>query len=74
MKSIVVEVEASDGTVGISAGQGGEPACYMIEKHFKRFLIGQDPRQLNQFWDQMYRASLYYGVKGVPLWAISLLT
>jgi len=71
MKSIVVEVEASDGTVGISAGQGGVPACYMIEKHFKRFLIGQDVHKLNQFWDQMYRASRYYGGKGIPLWAIS---
>ena len=71
MNSIVVEVEASDGTVGISAGQGGAPACYMIEKHFKRFLVGQDPRKLNQFWDQMYRSSRYYGGKGVPLWAIS---
>ena len=59
MNSIVVEVEASDGTVGISAGQGGAPACYMIEKHFKRFLVGQDPRKLNQFWDQMFRASRY---------------
>ena len=71
MKSIVVEVEASDGTVGISAGQGGVPACYIIEKHFKRFLIGQDVHKLNQFWDQMYRASRYYGGKGIPLWAIS---
>lgn len=71
MNSIVVEVEASDGTVGISAGQGGAPACYMIEMHFKRFLVGQDPRKLNQFWDQMFRASRYYGGKGVPLWAIS---
>ena len=71
MNSIVVEVEASDGTVGISAGQGGAPACYMIEKHFKRFIVGQDPRKLNQFWDQMFRSSRYYGGKGVPLWAIS---
>ena len=48
MNSIVVEVEASNGTVGISAGQGGDPACYMIEKHFKRFLVNQDLRKLNQ--------------------------
>ena len=32
MKSIVVEIEASDGTIGISAGQGGAPACYIIEE------------------------------------------
>ncbi len=71
MNSIVVEIETSDGTVGVGAGQGGAPACYIIEKHFKRFLMGQDPRQLNRFWDQMFRASLYYAGKGVPLWALS---
>ena len=71
MNSIVVEVETADGTVGISAGQGGLPACYIIEKHLKRFLIGQDPYKINQFWDQMYRASRFYGGKGLPLWAIS---
>ena len=53
MNSIVVEVETSDGTLGIGAGQGGAPACYIIEKHFKRFLIGQDPRNLNKMWDQI---------------------
>ena len=72
MNSIVVEVETEDGTIGVSAGQGGAPACYIIEKHFKRFLIGQDPRSLNQMWDQMYRSSLFYGGKGLPLWALSV--
>lgn len=71
MKSIVVEIEASDGTVGISAGQGGAPACYIIEEHFKRFIVGQDPRNLNKIWDQMFLSSRYYGGKGLPLWAIS---
>ncbi len=72
MNSIVVEVETEDGTIGVSAGQGGAPACYIIEKHFKRFLIAQDPRNLNQMWDQMYRSSLFYGGKGLPLWALSV--
>ncbi|MBT3233949.1 MAG: L-rhamnonate dehydratase [Nitrospina sp.] len=71
MKSIVVEIETSDGLVGISAGQGGAPACYIIEQHFRRFIVGQDPRNLNRIWDQMFRASRYYGGKGLPLWAIS---
>ena len=71
MKSIVVEIEASDGTIGISAGQGGAPACYIIEEHFKRFIVGQDPRNLNKIWDQMFLSSRYYGGKGLPIWAIS---
>jgi L-rhamnonate dehydratase len=71
MNSIVVEIETSNGVLGVSAGQGGAPACYIIEKHFKRFLLGKDPRQVNLFWDEMFRASLYYAGKGVPLWALS---
>ena len=63
MKSIVVEVEASDGSIGVSTGQGGSPACYMIEQHFRRFIVGHDPRDINKAWDQMYRASMYYGGK-----------
>ena len=72
MKSIVVEVEASDGSIGVSTGQGGAPACYMIEQHFRRFIVGLDPRDINKAWDQMYRASMYYGGKGLPMWAISV--
>lgn len=71
MSSILVEIETDQGAVGVSAGQGGVPACYMIEEHFKRFLVDQDPRCVNLLWDQMFRASLYYGGSGLPLWAIS---
>ena len=73
MKSIVVEVEASDGTIGVSAGQGGAPACYMIEKHFSRFIIGLDPRDINRAWDQMFRASMFYGRKGITICTISVI-
>ena len=69
--SILVEIEYSDGTVGISTGFGGVPACYMIEEHFKRFLIDANPRNTNLLWDQMFRASMYYGRKGVTMAAIS---
>lgn len=68
---IVVEVEAADGTIGVAAGFGGAPACFLIEKHFSRFVVGSDPSETNRMWDQMYRASLYYGRKGIPVAAIS---
>ncbi|THH09747.1 hypothetical protein EW146_g8600 [Bondarzewia mesenterica] len=37
----------------------------------KRFLLGSDPRDTNMLWDQMYRASLFYGRKGLAIIAIS---
>ena len=69
--SIFVTLTASDGTVGYATGFGGPPACWLIEEHFKRFVIGQDPRDTNKIWDMMFRASMFYGRKGgfqtVPL-------
>jgi L-rhamnonate dehydratase len=64
--SIFVKLTASDGTVGYATGFGGPPACWLIEEHFKRFVIGQDPRDTNKIWDMMWRASIFYGRKGEP--------
>ena len=63
--SIFVKLTASDGTEGYATGFGGPPACWLIEEHFRRFVVGQDPRDTNKIWDQMFRASMFYGRKGV---------
>lgn len=69
--SFLVEIETESGVVGVCTGFGGEPACFIIEKHFRRFLIGADIRDTARLWDQMFRASLPYGRKGVALAALS---
>jgi len=69
--AIVVEIETADGTIGLAAGSGGMPAGWLIKHHFARFLLGEDARNINRLWDQMYRASLPYGRKGVTIMAIS---
>lgn len=69
--SMMVEVESEDGTVGFSVTTGGLPAAYMVEKHFKRFVVGQLVNNVEIMFDQMYRASMYYGRKGITLNAIS---
>ena len=69
--TVVVEVELNDGTVGLGCSIGGEPACYIIEKHLNRFVVGQDPRNVELIWDQMWRATMPYGRKGVVVQAIS---
>jgi len=50
---------------------GGEPACFIIEQHLNRFVEGQDVRNVELIWDQMYRSSLPYGRKGLPIHCIS---
>lgn len=69
--SLVVEIETVDGTVGVATGSGGEPAAWLIKHHFARFLVGEDARNINRIWDEMYRASLPYGRKGLTIMAIS---
>jgi L-rhamnonate dehydratase len=69
--TLVVEIEASDGTVGFAVTTGGEPAAYIVEKHLARFLEGRDPKNYELIWDQMYFATQYYGRKGLVLNAIS---
>jgi L-rhamnonate dehydratase len=69
--SLVVEIETEDGTVGVATGSGGAPAGWLIKNHYARFLVGEDARNTNRIWDEMYRASLPYGRKGLPIMAIS---
>jgi len=69
--SMVVEIEADDGTCGVGVTIGGAPACYIVEHHLSRFVEGQDPRNIELMWDQMFRATINYGRKGLPVQAIS---
>ena len=69
--TLVVEAEASDGTVGFAVTTGGEPAAWIVEKHLARFIEGQQITDLELMWDQMFRATLFYGRKGLVLNAIS---
>jgi L-rhamnonate dehydratase len=70
--SFLVEIEASDGTVGFATGFGGPPACWLVQSHLERFLLGADPRNTNLLFEQMYRASMFYGRKGLPIAVISV--
>lgn len=70
--SLFVKVTAEDGTVGYATGFGGPAACWLIEEHLKRFVVGKSPAQTNLIWEQMYRGSLFYGRKGIPMLAISV--
>ncbi|KAL8729664.1 MAG: hypothetical protein Q9166_004613 [cf. Caloplaca sp. 2 TL-2023] len=71
--SLCVEIEASNGVKGFATGFGGPPACWLVKQHFERFLIGADPRNTNLLFEQMYRASMFYGRKGLPVAVISVI-
>ena len=69
--TLVVEIEAADGTTGFAVTTGGEPAAYIVEHHLARFLEGRDPTEVERIWDQMYFSTQYYGRKGLVVNAIS---
>jgi len=69
--SLVVELEADDGTVGFAVTTGGEPGAWIVEKHLARFLEGAKVTDIERIWDQMYLSTLYYGRKGLVVNVIS---
>jgi L-rhamnonate dehydratase len=69
--TLVVEVEASDGTVGFAVTTGGEPGAWIVETHLARFVEGSPITEIERMWDQMYLSTLHYGRKGLVVNAIS---
>jgi L-rhamnonate dehydratase len=69
--TLVVQVEADDGSIGLGVTTAGAPGAWIIERHLARLVEGQRVTDLEQLWDQMYLSTLHYGRKGVVLNAIS---
>lgn len=69
--TLVVELEADDGTTGFAVTTAGEPGAYIVERHLARFLEGAPVHETERIWDQMYSSTLFYGRKGLVLNAIS---
>ncbi|MEQ7123947.1 L-rhamnonate dehydratase [Actinopolymorpha sp. B11F2] len=69
--TLVVEVEADDGTVGFATTTAGEPGAYIVEKHLARFVEGAPATSIEKIWDQMYASTLFYGRKGIVVNCIS---
>jgi len=68
----VVEIETDEGITGFAANYGGgEFACAIIDQHFRRFLVGQDPFNVELIWDQMSRATMPYGLGGLVSMAMA---
>lgn len=69
--SVIVEVEDDHGRVGVGVSTGGAAAAFLIENHLSLFVEGQSAANRSLIWDQMWRASIHYGRKGLAIHAIS---
>ena len=71
---IVVRVKADNGVVGYGYGGGGEPACLVVNQHFRELVVGSEIESIDDIralWDRVYTLSLPYGRKGLPVMALS---
>jgi L-alanine-DL-glutamate epimerase-like enolase superfamily enzyme len=73
MSAGVVEIATDEGLTGLGFIGGGKAntARTIIEDQLAQLLLGQDPTDIERLWDQMYRASVMYGRRGVAIEAIS---
>jgi L-rhamnonate dehydratase len=69
--TLVIEVEAEDGTVGFGVTTGGDIGAWIAETHLSRFVEGAPADTIPEIWDKMYNGTLFYGRRGVVLNVIS---
>ena len=69
--TLVVEVEADDGTTGFAITTAGEIGAFIVEKHLARFIEGRPVTDIERAWDQMYFSTQFYGRRGIVVNAIS---
>ncbi len=77
---LVVRVHTDAGVVGVGEVDSAPevvkaaieaPHSHAIAAGLRAVLIGQDPLDVERLWDVMYRATIYFGRRGVAVHAIS---
>lgn len=60
---LVVKIETNEGIYGLgeSGLSGRELAVIGALRHFREFLIGQDPMQRGRIWQELYRSQYFEG-------------
>jgi len=69
---VVVEIETDAGITGVGVGNWGTGAiATVVEETLSKIVAGENPLHRERLWEQMYRATLPFGRKGVAVMAIS---
>ena len=73
MAAAIVEIVTDDGLRGLGTVGGGKGklAAAIVDGQFRTLLIGKDPLDIERLWEQMFRASQFYGRKGAVIEVIS---
>ena len=60
-----VEITTDKGVKGY--GTGGIGGGQIVEQHFTKLLLNEDPFNVERIWDILWRSSMYYGRAGVVI-------
>jgi len=67
----LVRVTTEDGMVGWGTTYSYPKLVQIIlEDHLKPFLLGEDPLEIEELWEKMYKLTRWYGQKGVAISAL----
>ena len=69
--AIIAVIKTDEGVTGFGMGAGGSVATEIIHGHLRHLLVGANPLDVDQLWDQMYSSALFYGRRGVFAMALS---
>ncbi len=69
--AIIAIVKTNQGITGFGMGAGGSAAVEIIDGHLKHLLMGTNPLNVEQLWDQMYTSGVLYGRRGLFAMALS---
>jgi len=71
--AIIAVIKTDQGITGFGMGAGGSAAVEIIDGHLKHLLLGANPLNVEQLWDQMYTSGVFYGRRGLFVMALSAL-
>ena len=70
---IVAVVDTDTGVRGFGVGGGGAAGVHVVENILKDLVLGEEPSEVEELWERMYRETEPYGRKGLAIMAISAL-
>ncbi|WP_339730666.1 mandelate racemase/muconate lactonizing enzyme family protein [uncultured Gimesia sp.] len=68
---ILVAIDTDSGITGYGVGGGGLAGSHVVKTVLRDLLLGRNPEEISQLWEEMYQATLAFGRKGIAIMAIS---
>ena len=69
--ALIVEITTDKGLKGYGLGGGGLAGAMIIAKHLQHFVLGRDPLDVEDIWDDLYHITSIYGRRGLVIYALS---